>query len=1321
VTALKRSLVWGGALGALLLVVVVSLVAIARSDWVREQARQRIVAEAEKATNGRVEMGAFRFDWSTLTAELDHFTLHGTEAAGQAPLLSIDRLVVGFKIISLMKKQFDIARVESEGARGHIIIQPDGQINVPPPHQFQMQTLLDLKVGKLDVKDGLFLIETPGLAPREIPWNGSAKNVAAQVSYDPVKARYEGDVSVAPAQFQWDGLGLLDASVSLHAGFQKNRIDVSRGTIRTATSELRIRDVAVNNFAAPVGTGKYTARVGLDEADRIFKLINFRHAGFVDVEGEARFVSFDDYTLTGAVRGSDLSYGPLRNLKAAGKFTAGPALVALKDLRLEAMGASVVAEGEVKGFKSFALKGTMDHISVQDLTTFAGVKPLPYNGLVSGPFEATGSLSEKDTHGLVITSNATMSPAPGVVPARGAGFARFEGASSTIGFTQARIELPHSRVDFSGVPGGRLEGKLHSTDLSELRRAITLPDALKSGTVDFAGSITGPLNSPAITGHLAMTDSVLWDQKISAASGDFDASGAGITVRDGSVTWNGVTSRLSGTVGLSDWELKDSSALNVRVQIANGDVRTLLALAGNNDVPLTGALNTTAEVTGTFGDPHVSGDVALAKGEIYGEPYDLFNGRGQYLNSRTQTITGVLTAGPKRVNATARFDHGPGPDFAGTLTFDVSTNSFLLNQVVTLRKREPDLRGTGQLKAQGTVDISRDSAGQLHAAFHDLNADALAAGMAQGSRKFGDAHFTATTRNGVLTGELISNAVNAAIRADGTMQLSGDYPVEAKVSFSNLQLNAVEAMLRPSAPEHAESFEGSVAGTATLRGPARTPDLITAEIELSRLEVRPVADVEAVRNFVLRNNGPVRMVLEKSTVKVEAAHFQGPQTDVELGGSIALNQQAPLDLRIHGNVNLALAKAFNPDLAATGELVVNASVRGSYDSPAFSGRAELQKADFHYTDFVNGVTNVTGAFIFSGTRATIEKLTGESGGGKVEATGFLSLVGGVPTFRLEAKAREIRIRYPEGVSSLSDGDLTLAGTSDRSEASGKITVRRISVNPKSDAGNILAAAVEPTRTPPSKTGLLANMNLDIQIETAPDVAFETSVAQSVQADASLRLRGTATTRALLGRINVTQGEAVFFGNKYTINQGSITFLNPNEIDPILNLDLETKARGVDVLLTISGPIAKLNVSYRSDPPLQFGDIVALLATGRTPTNGTLAAYSGQSQNFQGLGASALIEQALASPSPGRLQRFFGVSKIKIDPQLSGITGSPEARLTIEQQITPNILFTYVSDVANTSTQLIRVEWDFNRRWGAILTREENGFVGLDFAFKKRFK
>jgi len=317
----------------------------------------------------------------------------------------------------------------------------------------------------------------------------------------------------------------------------------------------------------------------------------------------------------------------------------------------------------------------------------------------------------------------------------------------------------------------------------------------------------------------------------------------------------------------------------------------------------------------------------------------------------------------------------------------------------------------------------------------------------------------------------------------------------------------------------------------------------------------------------------------------------------------------------------------------------------------------------------------------------------------------------------------MRVRYPEGVSTVADTKLTWTGSLQRSLLSGGITILRTGFNARTDLGSVLAKSAGPVRTPVDRTGLLGGLNFDIQIETAPDILVQSALAQQIQAEASLRLRGSPSNPVLLGRINITQGELTFFGNKYTINQGSISFYNPVKVEPILNVDLQTRARGVDVTLTISGPMSKLNVSYRSDPPMQFSDIVALLATGRVPSSDpSLAArQSGTTQNWQQMGASALVGQAIANPVAGRLQRFFGVSSIKIDPLLTGVDNNPQARLTIEQQVTPDITFTYITNLTRSNPQVVRVEWSLNKRWSIVALREENGLFGMDFYYKKRFK
>jgi translocation and assembly module TamB len=1274
---------------------------LAQSDWLRDKVLREIVTQAERVTGGAVRLRAFRFDWKTLTAEVDRFEIRGTEPAGEAPLLAVEKIRVGLTIVSLFARDIRVGTIEVIRPRAHLMLLANGKTNIPEPkirtkNKGAAQTILDLKIGKFDLRNGEFLV-----AHTVTPWEARGEKLEAQVAYDPGGARYTGTVAVAALHMK-----PCDVQVTASAAMEADRLMISSARLKTAESEVELRNTMMHHFAEPVWTGQYQAKVALKEFLKGAQ-------GVAVASGSGRFVSTTDYRVTGNVTGAGLGFAWFRNASLAADFDAGPEKVTVRRAGVRVMGGEVVGSGELLGYERFKASGRLEHFDLAQVAALRTKQKLPYDGLIAGPFQVEGTLRQQKGQ-----AQLALSPVKAGTPVRGDVSVRFDTAARRIELGRSWVDLPHSHVEATGTLGDRLEVKADSTDAGDLLPLLLLektkPDFAWAG-MTFRGTVSGPLERPTVAGMATGRDVKYGQYALESVAGDFTLTENRLTVSKSEAIYSGVAGHATGSMELANWQMTEHTPLVATVDWRDADVTRLTRL------PVSGTLSGSAQIAGSLGAPRAIADVTLSRGLIYGQPYDVVTGKVQYLNKNEQTMTGLFVSGPKRVNISARFEQ---PE---NLEFNLTSNTMPLNEINLVRERQPDIHGFGKFHADGVATIRRDAKGEYTADIASLNADASANSLELGGRNLGDARFVATTKGSVLSARFDSNAAKASIHGEGTIGLTGDYPVEGKVTLTNASLNALVSLIGKAGDAASINFDGTAEGDVTLRGPLKKPSEMTARLDIPNIEVHPLPGSDfahSLPKFSITNNGPIRASLTKSVLRIESARLRAPETDVAMTGSVDLGAASAgaLNLRLQGTVNLALIRTFSEDVSSSGTLAVDGTVRGSFEAPDISGRAVMRGGDFHYADFSNTLTNANGEIVFNGTRATIQSLSAESGGGRVDATGFAAYSGGQLTFRIETKARGVRVRYPEGVSSISDADLTMTGTSLRSNVSGAITVHRVAINPKSDLATVLALSAQPLKTASAQNGFVSNMNLDVQISTAPDVALQTSVTQSLQADASLRLRGTMTNPAVLGRINVTQGEIVFFGNKYSINQGTISFFNAAKIEPILNVDLETKARGVDVILTLSGPMTKLNVSYRSDPPLQFSDIVALLATGRTPSDPTLAVRdTGQSQSFQQLGADTLIGQAIANPVAGRLQRFFGVSRLKIDPQLTGITGSPQARLTIEQQVTPDMLFTYITDVSSTSTQLIRVEWAFNHNWSAILIREENGYVGLDFAYKKRFK
>ena len=757
-------------------------------------------------------------------------------------------------------------------------------------------------------------------------------------------------------------------------------------------------------------------------------------------------------------------------------------------------------------------------------------------------------------------------------------------------------------------------------------------------------------------------------------------------------------------------------------RISNLTVEKALAIAGQSSIPARGNLSANAHLAGTLKAPNANLDFELARANVYQETINRLRGTIQYSNRLIQIPSIQLDVPAGNVTLTGSFSH-PANDYnAGALSLNLNSSDIQIAKIHHVAVMKPGLAGSLHLAADLSANV-REKNGAPSLVISRLNSDMVANGIHVDQHSLGGLNFNARTTNGNLVYTLDSDLAKSQIHLAGKSQLSGNYVTSANLTFANVTYANLVPLIGAD-PDIRPGFDAVVEGTASLNGPVLQPDNLTSRLQLTHLEAQTLPQGSPTggpptRRVDFHNEGPITVDLKNSQVQIQQLHIIGPGTDISGSGGLNLkDEKAPISLKVLANADLGVLQDLDHDFYSSGGIDLNATIRGSFAKPLVNGRIELKNANVNYAAAPNGLSNANGVILLNGANANIQSLTAESGGGKISLAGFASIAGGVPNFNLKASASRVRVRY-SGVSVTSDATLSLAGSIRRSLLNGTVTVDRIAYGSSSDAGSLLSGAATPPETPTAPSPLLGNMRLDIRILTAPSLRVLTTYADRLSVEANLTVRGTAATPGMLGFVKVTDGQLVFFGNTYTVNTGVINFYNPNAIVPVLNVSLETIAQNVDVTLGVTGPIDNLQLSYRSDPPLTFEQIVQLLATNSTPSDPTIAAQQpvAPHQSFSQMGESAILGQAIANPLASRVQRVFGLSQFKIDPAVSGANGQPSARVTLQQKIASNITFTYITDVTETNSQIIRIEWALSPALSAVGLRDFNGNVSVQMFYK----
>ena len=1328
-------------LGMLVAVVVLLVLAgvtgvmVVRSAWFHDYVRRSIVAKVEQATGGRVELGSFSFDPATLTAQVSPLVLHGKEASDEPPLLRIESVKLGLRVLSVMERKVDLASLTVEKPQFRIVLYPDGTNNLPSPRgpgsgKSWSEEVLNLAVHQYDISDGVVEYDD-----RKIPLNLRGEGLEIRLNYDARTPAYRGELvsrrfrAVVPGE-----LAPLEAGVSATFALETARVVFSalHVTMQDARADLTGE---LQDLRSPHGSFTVKATAAIRQVLKMFP-IPLEPAGSAAFDGRlsVTFGQAFNIAIIGRVNARGLGYtrGRLKieGADVAANANLGPDNLALSGIQASVLGAKFTGSGTLAHWEQLHLEGNLDGLTVAQAASIATDRPMPWNGTLAGDFAVDTTIEGLNTRAR---ANLAISPASEGTPIEGRVDAVYDQNADEISLGNSFLSTPATRLDVAGTLGSRLQVRFRSTNLDDLLPALALaedsaprqiPLKLSNGVATADGVVLGTLEDPHFQGDVSVTNG-------SVEGHGFDKFSAGLDATKGQIAATRVTlsrgmtnATGSATITARDGNF-DDAILNGQVNLTNAKLDELAKEAGSS-LAVTGTASATVRVSGSVREPQADIALDVQKPAAFGEHADRVRASLRVSANSLEVSGGTAEDGPSRVQFSGAYQSMGSDWTAGDVQFQVATQNLLASRVEALAAIQPPLeaRLTANVRGQGRV---AKGAFALTSAAGTASAQAVTIDH----QPVGDIALTAETRGSDVSVGAKGKLEEASFEGQGSWSLVGDELGTATLRFSRMNLASVNrlVMLGGTAEEEQSvlPFEGFVEGRMALSGPLVRPRDFQAELTLDTVQIN-AKSTQALQlgvqpaDLVLKNSQPVVVAVSSKGAQLRSAHFTGRDTNIEATGTVPFTSGGSADISVNGTVNLIVLQLLNPDLQiAQGDAIVQASIRGALRDPSVNGRMELKDASLFLKDLPNGVDKAKGVIIFNRNRATIQQLTAESGGGTVSFSGFLEF-GAALLYRLHANFQQVRVRLPNQLSITSNADFDLNGTSDASTLSGTVSLTRASFNPQADLLRLLAASDKPLPTG-SPNEYLRGIQFDVRLQADPNFQFQTSLTRDVQAEVDLRLRGTILRPVLLGTISVNEGEVQILGNNYTIDRGDIRFQNPVKIEPTFDINLETKAKGVTVNIGLSGTMDKLKPNYSSDPPLQSSQIIALLAVGRSPTdNSNLASAQSttSSANFLEAGGG-LLSQAVTAQLSSKLQRFFGASRVKIDPTMTGLSTTPQAMLTFEQQVSKEITLTYITNLNYTAEQIVRLEWDFNRNWSALAVRDENGLFGIDFQYRKRFK
>jgi outer membrane protein assembly complex protein YaeT len=362
---------------------------------------------------------------------------------------------------------------------------------------------------------------------------------------------------------------------------------------------------------------------------------------------------------------------------------------------------------------------------------------------------------------------------------------------------------------------------------------------------------------------------------------------------------------------------------------------------------------------------------------------------------------------------------------------------------------------------------------------------------------------------------------------------------------------------------------------------------------------------------------------------------------------------------------------------------------------------------------------VTGRIELTGNQAEIEKIQGILNGGKASASGKMGLSGWlIPEAEIILKSEESLFDFPKGLHSQVSGDLKFISDGKTYQAAGTMTILDARYRDDFKVGTAVynflrRGSIPETLREPNP--FLKKLNLDINIGIPNNFIIDNNISNA-EVLGDLRLVGTPYNPGLSGRVSVAEGGEIYFNqNTFSVEQGTVDFINPTRIEPDLNLSARTQVQDYSIHLIVQGTPGKLTASLVSDPPLSEPNIISLLVMGKT-----LESASASVATVAGSTALSYLNNAITGTIEQATAKVLGLESVRIDAGLVSTEENPEARITIGQHLSRDFELVFSQDLKDARNQMWMLNYNPFRSFNIQGIKRDNNELNLALRHEIQF-